>query len=121
MAASSNLQLQPPPNFNFKKPDEWSRWKRRFEQFATAAGLDEEEKTQRVSTLLYCLGGEADDVLSRQTMYYRQRTLKESVQRCNQKVRQLFSSKKESDFWKGPLQPPGPMRRRVCTSLLYMH
>ena len=54
--AASNLQLQPPPNFDFKKPDEWSRWKRRYEQFT---GLDKEEDAWRVSTLLYCLGEEA--------------------------------------------------------------
>ena len=46
------------------KPDLWSKWKRRFKQFASASGLDKEDEARRISTLLYCLGEEADDVLS---------------------------------------------------------
>ena len=61
----ANVRLQPPEPFNFKCPDEWPKWKRRFEQFHTASGLAaDEDQTRQVSTLLYCLGGEADDVLT---------------------------------------------------------
>ena len=61
----ANVRLQPPEPFNFKCPDEWPKWKRRFEQFRTASGLAaDEDQTRQVSTLLYCLGGEADDVLT---------------------------------------------------------
>ena len=35
----AQLQLQPPAPFNFKAPDEWPRWRRRFEQFRIASGL----------------------------------------------------------------------------------
>jgi len=59
----ANLRLQPPDPFNFRNPDEWPRWKRRFEQFRTASGLSTEDDLRQVSTLLYCLGEEADDVL----------------------------------------------------------
>ena len=62
--ATSNLSLKPPESFDFAKPDQWSKWKKRFEQFASASGLDKDEEARRVSTLLYCLGEEADDVLS---------------------------------------------------------
>ena len=55
--------MKPPETFDFGKTDEWSKWKRRFEQFASASGLDKEEEARRISTLLYCLGEEADDVL----------------------------------------------------------
>ena len=47
-----------------KKPDEWIRWKRRFQQFLSASGLDKEEESCQISTLLYCLGDEAEGVLA---------------------------------------------------------
>ena len=59
----ASLQLQPPDPFNFKKPDEWPRWSKRFEQFRVASGLSAEDDTRQVCTLLYCLGNEAEDVL----------------------------------------------------------
>ena len=58
------IQLQPPEPFNFKTPDDWPRWKRRFEQFRLASGLSEESQLKQVSTFLYCLGEEADAVLT---------------------------------------------------------
>ena len=45
-------------------PDEWPRWRRRFEQFRVASGLAEESATKQVSTLLYCLGEEVESVLT---------------------------------------------------------
>ena len=62
MAAS--IPIQPPQQFDFKKPDEWAKWKRRFEQFLSASGLDKEDDARKVNTLLYCLGEEAEGVLS---------------------------------------------------------
>eukprot|EP00731_Ephydatia_muelleri_P036805 Em0328g2a len=56
--------LAPPEPFDFSKPDEWPRWKRRFEQFRFASGLSEEDNQRQVCTLLYCLGEGAEDVLS---------------------------------------------------------
>ena len=40
--------------------------KKHFEQFASALalGLDKDQEARRISTLLYCLGEEANDVLS---------------------------------------------------------
>ena len=56
----ASIQLEP---FNFAKPDEWPRWKSRFERFRSASGLSEEDDKRKFSTLLYCLGQDADDVL----------------------------------------------------------
>ena len=69
--------LQTPVPFLFNSPDEWPKWKRRFEQYHIALGLAKEDDERQVSTLLYFLGEEADDVLtsmnitaeSRQTSY----------------------------------------------------
>ena len=37
---------------------------KRFEQYRIASGLGEESVQRQVSTLLYCLGEEADSILS---------------------------------------------------------
>ena len=58
------IQLKPPEPFNFKAPDEWPRWRRRFEQFRIASGLSGDSAAKQISTLLYCLGEEAESVLS---------------------------------------------------------
>ena len=58
------VRLLPPEPFNFKNPDDWPRWKCRFEQFRVASALRDEDATRQVSTLLYCLGEEAKAVLS---------------------------------------------------------
>ena len=60
----ASIQLKPPEPFNFKTPDEWSRWRRRFEQFRVASGLGEESPAKQIRTLLYCLGEEAESVLT---------------------------------------------------------
>ena len=64
LRAMAALQLKVPEPFDFKKPEEWPRWKKRFEQYRIASGLGEESDQRQISTLLYCLGEEADDVLS---------------------------------------------------------
>ena len=60
----AQLRLTPPEQFDFKSPDDWPRWKRRFKQFRIASGLSEEGNTKQVSTLLYCLGEESEAVLA---------------------------------------------------------
>ena len=53
--------LQTPAPFLFNLPDEWLKWKKCFEQYCIATGLAKEDECQ-VSTLLYFLGEEANDV-----------------------------------------------------------
>ena len=60
----ASLCLQPPSAFNFRTPDKWSRWKKRFEQFRLASGLSVKAEEKQVSTLLYCMGEDADDTLA---------------------------------------------------------
>ena len=64
MTTSYNVPLQLPPTFCFDEPDEWPKWRCRFEQFRVASGLSKEDDVRQVSTLLYCLGEEADDILT---------------------------------------------------------
>ena len=61
---ANSIPVAPPEQFDFKRPDEWLRWKRRFEQFLCASGLDKEGDERKIGTLLYCLGPDADDVLT---------------------------------------------------------
>jgi hypothetical protein len=61
---AANITLKPPSNFDFRNPDEWPKWKRRFNQYLAATGLDQEGDVRKVSTLLYCMGEEGDDVLT---------------------------------------------------------
>ena len=60
----AQLRLEPPEPFNFRNPDDWPRWKRRFEQFRVASGLASDDALKQVNTLLYCLGEEAEGVLT---------------------------------------------------------
>jgi len=53
----------PPAMFCFKKTEEWPKWKRHFEQYRLASGLSVTSEERQVSTLLYCLGEDAEDVL----------------------------------------------------------
>ena len=60
----AQIQLPPPDRFNFRNPDDWPRWRRRFQQFHKASGLSDESAAKQISTLLYCLGEEAESVLA---------------------------------------------------------
>ena len=60
----ATIRLAPPEQFDFKRPDDWSRWKRRFELYRSASALDKEEEARQVSALLYCMGETAGDVLT---------------------------------------------------------
>ena len=60
----ASLCLQLPSAFNFRTPDEWSCWKKSFEQFCLVSGLSVEAEEKQVSTLLHCMGKDADDTLT---------------------------------------------------------
>ena len=60
----AGVQLAPPAPFNFRSPDEWPRWRRRYEQFQVASGLAAEAAVKQVSSFLYCFGEEAESVLA---------------------------------------------------------
>ncbi len=62
--ASTRASFDTPGPFDFKRPNEWPKWKRRFIQYLTATGLDKEDGPRRVCTLLYCMGEDAEDVLA---------------------------------------------------------
>jgi len=59
----ASIRLKAPSAFDFSKPDEWPKWKRRFVQFRSASMLDGESQARQVETLLYYMGEEAESVL----------------------------------------------------------
>ena len=60
----AGIQLKMPEPFDFSNPDSWSKWKRRFEQLREVSGLLGELETRQISTLLYTMGENANNVLT---------------------------------------------------------
>ena len=61
--------------FDFCQPDQWLRWKQRFQQFCQASGLAAESAPKQISTLLYCMGPDAEDVLQTTGTVSQQRSM----------------------------------------------
>ena len=62
MAQASTLQL--PESFDAKVPDAWPRWKKRFERYRIASALNDKQPAVQVNTLVYAMGGDAEDILA---------------------------------------------------------
>ena len=62
--ASYNASLSVPAAIPFDTPDHWPKWKHRFQRYCLASGLSRESEERKVSTLLYSLGEEAEDILA---------------------------------------------------------
>ena len=60
---AATFQVAAPEPFNFSRPEEWTKWSRRFERFRKASGLDQKDDEAQVNTLIYSMGDEADDIL----------------------------------------------------------
>lgn len=55
-------KFTPPTNFAFDKPAEWPDWKQRFVRFRTATKLNKEDGAVQVSSLIYAMGSESENV-----------------------------------------------------------
>ena len=77
----ASIQLQPPEPFTFHKPDEWSWWIKRFEQFHLGSGLSSTSEQRQINTLLYCLGQDAKHVLQSMHTSEEGHTTYEGIQR----------------------------------------
>ena len=62
----ATLQVNPPETFDFKTPENWLKWIRRFERFRITSKLNTKDGSMQVSTLFHTtsMGDEADDILS---------------------------------------------------------
>ena len=63
----ASFNVAPPEKFSFK-PEECPKWIRRFERFRAASELNKKPEDTQISTLIYSMGDEADDILSSFTM-----------------------------------------------------
>ena len=63
----ASFNVAPPEKFSFK-PEEWPKWIRRFERFRVASELNKKPENTQISTLIYSMGDEANDILSSFTM-----------------------------------------------------
>ena len=50
---AATFRVAAPGPFNFSRPEEWTKWIRRFERFRKASGLDAKEDEAQVNTLIY--------------------------------------------------------------------
>jgi len=75
----SGIKLDPPEPFDFRNPEKWSQWRRRFEQYRIASGLSGESAERQACVLLYCLGKDAEDVLVSTNITDAQRKVYDSV------------------------------------------
>ncbi|CAN8029588.1 unnamed protein product [Ixodes persulcatus] len=62
------FSFAPPTQFDFKRPEEWSAWSRRFMRYRRVSRLIEEDGPAQVDALIYCLGGDAEDILAAATL-----------------------------------------------------
>ncbi|XP_033730104.1 uncharacterized protein K02A2.6-like [Pecten maximus] len=59
----ASYHVQPPENFTFSKPEEWTSWFKRFERFRIASELLTKDEVVQVNTLIYSMGGEAENIV----------------------------------------------------------
>ena len=59
----NSVQVSPPEQFNFNRPEHWLKWAQRSERFRCASGLTDKDKAVQVHTLIYSMGDKADDIL----------------------------------------------------------
>ncbi len=62
MAATGSVA--PPDRFDFKSPESWPMWIKRFERYASVTGLVDKDEEVQVNTLLYCMGETSEDIMA---------------------------------------------------------
>lgn len=63
-STETSYHVKPPEEFDFKEPLMWKPWINRFNMFRVATGLNSKPASQQINMLLYCMGKEADDLLT---------------------------------------------------------
>ena len=59
----SPIQVPLPDRFNFGSSDTWPAWVRRFDRFRIASGLANRPANDQISTMVYAMGDQAEDIL----------------------------------------------------------
>ena len=58
------VQVPLPDRFDFTSPDTWPAWVRRFDRFRVASGLSNRPTNDQISTMVYAMGDQAEDILN---------------------------------------------------------
>ena len=58
------VQVPLPDRFDFTSPDTWPAWVRRFDRFRVASGLCNRPANDQISTMVYAMGDQAEDILN---------------------------------------------------------
>ena len=81
-------KFHPPDSFDFANPTAWPQWKQRYQRYAQVAKMDKEEKAVQISTMIYCMGPEAEQIFSNFT--FANATDKEDPKKVIEKFDQHF-------------------------------
>lgn len=57
------IRVEPPSSFDFKKTSDWSKWRKRFERFASISGLRGKSEIQQIDAFLYIMGDESENIM----------------------------------------------------------
>ncbi|UYV63487.1 hypothetical protein LAZ67_2004238 [Cordylochernes scorpioides] len=55
-------QIQPPETFEFSTPNEWPKWRKRFERYLVVSGMKKKEEADKIDLFMYLMGDRADDI-----------------------------------------------------------
>ncbi|UYV66794.1 hypothetical protein LAZ67_4002872 [Cordylochernes scorpioides] len=55
-------QIQPPETFDFSNPNEWPKWRKRFERYLVVSGMKKKEEADKIDLFMYLMGDRADDI-----------------------------------------------------------
>ncbi|UYV72447.1 hypothetical protein LAZ67_9003186, partial [Cordylochernes scorpioides] len=54
--------IQPPETFDFSTPNEWPKWRKRFERYLVVSGMKKKEEADKIDLFMYLMGARADDI-----------------------------------------------------------
>ncbi|UYV85087.1 hypothetical protein LAZ67_X004532 [Cordylochernes scorpioides] len=55
-------QIEPPETFDFSTPNEWPKWRKRFERYLVVSGMKKKEEADKIDLFMYLMGDRADDI-----------------------------------------------------------
>ena len=55
--------IESPAPFDFRNPEQWPKWIRRFERYRISTELSKKDAVLQINDMIYCMGDEADDIV----------------------------------------------------------
>ncbi|UYV83981.1 hypothetical protein LAZ67_X000778 [Cordylochernes scorpioides] len=55
-------QIQPPETFEFSTPNEWPKWRKRFERYLVVNGMKKKEEADKIDLFMYLMADRTDDI-----------------------------------------------------------